>query len=77
MANLPVVIYRYAMSPCEDRQPLAWTSALLIAAFILLLSITVRLVARPFGVYGAGGGWTSGDAIGREPEPYPQGPTHA
>jgi phosphate transport system permease protein len=45
MANLPVVIFQYAMSPYEDWQQLAWTGALLITAFILVLSIVARFVA--------------------------------
>lgn len=47
MANLPVVIFQFAMSPYKDWQSLAWTGALLITAFVLILSIAARLlVAR-------------------------------
>src|SRR6266568_2737825 len=39
MANLPVVIFQFAMSPYADWQTLAWGGALLITAAILLLNI--------------------------------------
>ena len=45
MANLPVVIFQFAMSPYVDWQTLAWGGALLITAAILLLNITARLLA--------------------------------
>jgi phosphate transport system permease protein len=45
MANLPVVIFQFAMSPYADWQTLAWGGALLITAAILCLNITARLVA--------------------------------
>jgi len=45
MANLPVVIFQFAMSPYADWQVLAWGGALLITATILLLNITARAVA--------------------------------
>jgi phosphate transport system permease protein len=44
MANLPVVIYLFAMSPYKDWQQLAWSGALLITFSILLLSILARVV---------------------------------
>jgi phosphate transport system permease protein len=44
MANLPVVIFQFAMSPYQDWQALAWTGALLITAFVLMLSIAARLL---------------------------------
>ena len=43
MANLPVVIFQFALSPYTDWQQLAWASALLITATILGLNIFVRL----------------------------------
>lgn len=46
MANLPVVIFQFAMSPFEDWKALAWVGALLITAGVLLLSITARALAR-------------------------------
>jgi phosphate transport system permease protein len=45
MANLPVVIFQFAMSPYADWQTLAWGGALLITATILFLSIGARLLA--------------------------------
>jgi phosphate transport system permease protein len=56
MANLPVVIFQYAMSPYADWQQLAWTGALLITAFILVLSIVARLIARLSAGFGARNG---------------------
>jgi phosphate transport system permease protein len=45
MANLPVVIFQFAMSPYADWQALAWAGALLITAAILVLNIGARLFA--------------------------------
>jgi len=45
MANLPVVIFQFALSPYKDWQSLAWGGALLITVTILVLNITARLVA--------------------------------
>jgi len=45
MANLPVVIFQFAMSPYADWQTLAWGGALLITAAILVLNITARILA--------------------------------
>lgn len=46
LANLPVVIFQFAMSPYEDWQRLAWTGALLITASVLSLNIIARLLSR-------------------------------
>jgi phosphate transport system permease protein len=45
MANLPVVIFQFSMSPYADWQSLAWGGALLITASILVLNIIARLLA--------------------------------
>jgi phosphate transport system permease protein len=45
MANLPVVIFQFALSPYADWQTLAWGGALLIAVAILFLNIGARLLA--------------------------------
>jgi phosphate transport system permease protein len=45
MANLPVVIFQFAMSPYADWQTLAWGGALLITAAILVLNISARMLA--------------------------------
>ena len=42
MANLPAVIFQFALSPYADWQRLAWTGALLITAAVLTLSIIAR-----------------------------------
>ena len=44
MANLPVVIYQFALSPYKDWQKLAWSGALIITLTILLLSIVARFI---------------------------------
>jgi phosphate transport system permease protein len=44
MANLPVVIFQFALSPYQDWQQLAWSGALLITVTILLLSIAARTI---------------------------------
>lgn len=46
MANLPVVIFQFAMSPYEDWQKLAWAGALLITASVLTLNILARVLFR-------------------------------
>jgi phosphate transport system permease protein len=47
MANLPVVIFQYAMSPYDDWRRLAWGGALLITLFVLGLNIAARTLGRP------------------------------
>lgn len=42
MANLPVTIYRFAMSPFSDWQELAWAAVLLITVGVLALNIVAR-----------------------------------
>jgi len=44
MANLPVVIFQFALSPYPNWQRLAWSGALIITISILILSISARLV---------------------------------
>ena len=44
MANLPVVIFQFAMSPYEDWQRLAWGGAALITIGVLGLNIAARLI---------------------------------
>ncbi len=46
MANLPVVIFQFAMSPYEDWHRLAWAGALLITLAVLGLNILARLLFR-------------------------------
>ena len=46
MANLPVVIFQFAMSPYQDWHNLAWAGALLITFSVLALNIVARVVFR-------------------------------
>jgi phosphate transport system permease protein len=46
MANLPVVIFQFAMSPYGDWQKLAWAGALLITVSVLTLNIMARVLFR-------------------------------
>ncbi len=48
MANLPVVIFQFALSPYADWQRLAWAGALIITVTILALSITARALLALF-----------------------------
>jgi phosphate transport system permease protein len=42
MANLPVTIFQFALSPYDDWQSLAWAGALMITLSILALNIVAR-----------------------------------
>ena len=46
MANLPVVIFQFAMSPYENWIRLAWGGALLITMAVLVLNILARVFFR-------------------------------
>jgi phosphate transport system permease protein len=46
MANLPVTIFDYAMSPYKDWHSLAWAGALLITLGVLALNIVARAFFR-------------------------------
>ena len=46
MANLPVVIFQFAMSPYENWQRLAWGGAALITIAVLLINIVARAIFR-------------------------------
>ena len=46
MANLPVVIYQFAMSPYENWQKLAWGGAALIALVVLAINVVTRVAFR-------------------------------
>ena len=46
MANLPVVIFQFAMSPYDDWQHLAWAGALLITLAVLGLNIVARIILK-------------------------------
>jgi phosphate transport system permease protein len=45
-ANLPVVIFNYALSAYDDWRRLAWAGALLIAGAVLAITVVARLVAQ-------------------------------
>ncbi len=46
MANLPVTIFRFAMSPFKDWQDLAWAGVLVITASVLVLNIVARAIFK-------------------------------
>jgi phosphate transport system permease protein len=46
MANLPVTIFKFAMSPFEDWQRLAWGGIFLITFGVLTLNVLARVVFR-------------------------------
>ena len=46
MANLPVVIFQFAMSPYDDWHKLAWAGALIITFGVLGLNILARFIFR-------------------------------
>lgn len=46
MANLPYVIFQFAMSPYEDWKKLAWAGALIITFSVLTLNILARILMR-------------------------------
>lgn len=49
MANLPVMIFQFALSPYDNWQQLAWEGALIITFAILILSIIARVVVSTLG----------------------------
>jgi len=46
MANLPVVIFQFALSPYDDWKSLAWAGALLITLTVLIINILARSVFK-------------------------------
>jgi phosphate transport system permease protein len=46
MANLPVVIFQFALSPFDEWQQLAWAGALLITLTVLVINILARSVFK-------------------------------
>ena len=46
MANIPVTIFKFAMSPFSDWQQLAWAGVFLITAGVLTLNIIARVFFR-------------------------------
>ena len=47
MANVPVVIFQFAMSPYDGWHALAWAGAFVLTLFVLVVSLIARaIVAR-------------------------------
>ena len=46
MANLPVTIFKFAMSPFTNWQELAWAGVFLITMGVLVLNIIARVFLR-------------------------------
>lgn len=46
MANIPVVIFQYALSPYDSWHALAWAGALLMTLFVLVVSVAARFFLR-------------------------------
>jgi len=44
MANVPVVIFQYAMSPYESWHTLAWAGAFVLTLFVLMVSLVARAI---------------------------------
>ena len=44
MANVPVVIFQYAMSPYESWHTLAWAGAFMLTVFVLCISLLARAI---------------------------------
>jgi len=51
MANLPVVIFQFAMSPFDDWKALAWAAALLITLTVLAINIMARTIFRQTAIH--------------------------
>jgi phosphate transport system permease protein len=46
MANIPVVIFQYALAPYDAWHALAWAGALLMTLFVLVISVGARFLLR-------------------------------
>lgn len=46
LANLPVVIFQFAMSPYSNWQQMAWAAALMTVLFVLVMSVLARFIIR-------------------------------
>ena len=46
MASLPVTIFKFAMSPYENWQKLAWAGVFIITMFVLVLNVLARYLTR-------------------------------
>ncbi len=52
IANLPVVIFQFALSPYDAWHTLAWAGALLLTFFVLVISLGARYLLRTSAVRG-------------------------
>ena len=50
MASLPVTIFKFAMSPYENWQQLAWAGVFLITLGVLALNILARRMTKSLGI---------------------------
>ncbi len=46
LANVPVVIFQFALSPYDSWHSLAWAGALLLTVFVLVVSVLARTLLR-------------------------------
>jgi phosphate transport system permease protein len=46
IASLPVMIFKFAMSPYENWQKLAWAGVLIITVTVLGLNVAARVLTR-------------------------------
>jgi phosphate transport system permease protein len=44
MANAPMAIFQYAMSPYESWNAIAWAGAFVVTLFVLALSLVARAI---------------------------------
>jgi phosphate transport system permease protein len=44
LANVPMVIFQYAMSPYESWTAIAWAGAFVVTIFVLLLGLVARAI---------------------------------
>jgi phosphate transport system permease protein len=44
MANVPMVVFQYAMSPYDSWNAMAWAGALVVTIFVLLLGLVARAI---------------------------------
>ena len=51
MASLTVTIFHYAMSPFEDWHRLAWGASFIITVFVLIITLTSRLIIKKGGKF--------------------------
>ncbi len=67
IANLPVTIFKFAMSPFAEWQQLAWAGVLIITLCVLLLNILARVVLRRINTVDIA------DTVFPHPNPLPRG----